>query len=130
VYEVCDLSRLKLRAVRCGVWFRALKRIDRVLLDLTLRVCDAVRGRALAKSLRAVVAKLEMALENRVSHIVETVGFQLAARMGLVGLRLGNVSARDWGSDVSFARFLGVMYFNSRPEFRPQVRLSMGTVRI
>lgn len=130
MFDVCDLSRLKLKAMRCGVWFRALKRIDRALLDLTLRVCDVVRGRALARSLCAVVAKLEMALENRVSHVVETVGFQLAVRTGLVGQRLGNVSARDWGRDVSFARFLAVMYINSRSEFRPQVRLSVGTVGV
>lgn len=50
VFDTRDLSRLKMRAMRSGVWFRALERIDRVLLHLTLRVCDAVRGRALAKS--------------------------------------------------------------------------------
>jgi hypothetical protein len=108
--------------MRSGVWFRALRRIDRVLFNLTLRVCDVVRGSALVSSLRAVVAKLEKAMENRVSHVVETVGFQLAFRASLVGQRLGNVSARSWGRDASFARFLAIMYINSRAEFRRCVR--------
>jgi len=130
VFDMRDLSRLKLRAVRSGVWFRVLKRIDRVLLDLTLRVCDTVRGRALARSLCAVVAKLENALENRMSHVIETVGFQLALRTSLVAQRLGNVSARNCGKDVSFASFLAVMYINSRAEFRPRVRVSEGMVTV
>jgi hypothetical protein len=119
VFEKSDLFRLKLRAVRFGVWFRALRRIDRVLLDLTLRVCDGVRGSALARSLRAVVAKLENALGNRVAHVVDTVGFRLALWTGLVAQKLGNVSARNWGKDPSFARFLAIMYINGRGEFRP-----------
>jgi hypothetical protein len=104
--------------MRSGVWFRALKRIDRVLVDLTLRVCEVVRGGALVRSLRAVVAKLENALESRVSHVVTTVGFQLALRTSLVGQKLGNVSARSWGRDASFARFLAIMYINNPAQFR------------
>ena len=89
-----------------------------MLVDLTLKVCDIVRGVALVKSLRAVVAKLENALENRVSHVVETVGFQLASRASLIGQKLGNSSAWKWGKDASFARFLAIMYINSPAEFK------------
>jgi hypothetical protein len=118
VFERSALSALKLRAMRSGVWFRALRRIDRVLVDLTLRVCDVVRGGALVRSLLAVVAKLKNALENRVSYVVGAVGFQLALKASLVGQRLGNFTARSWGRDASFARFLAVMYINSPAGFK------------
>jgi hypothetical protein len=34
--EKAQLLKLKLKAMRSGVWFRALSRIDRVLVDLTI----------------------------------------------------------------------------------------------
>jgi 5-carboxymethyl-2-hydroxymuconate isomerase len=123
--SVCDgaleksaLSKLRLRAIRSGVWFRALRRIDRALMDLTLRVCDGVRGRILAKALLTVVTRLKSALENQVSYVTDEVGFQLACKLSLVAQRLGNVSARGWAFELSFARFLAIMHMNSPGEFR------------
>jgi hypothetical protein len=113
VLEKDKLLKLKLRAVRSGVWFRALRRIDRVLVDLTLKVANDVRSPLLARTLLAVVERLENALGNRVSRLVDGVGFQLARRLSLIGERLGNVSARAWAFDSGFARFLAVMHLNN-----------------
>jgi len=46
-----ELVTLKLRALRDGVWFKALSRIDRKLVDLTIRVVGSVRSATLAKNL-------------------------------------------------------------------------------
>ena len=46
-----QLITLKLRALRDGVWFKALIRIDRKLVDLTIRVVGSVRSATLAKNL-------------------------------------------------------------------------------
>ena len=113
VLEKGQLLKLKLRAIRSGVWFRALRRIDRVLVDLTLRVSNNVRSPLLARTLLAVVERLENALGNQVSRLVETVGFQLARRLSLIGEKLGNVSAGAWAFDSGFARFLAVMHLNN-----------------
>ncbi|MGC9346152.1 MAG: hypothetical protein ACP5ER_05130 [Candidatus Bathyarchaeales archaeon] len=112
------LRRLKLKAVRRGVWFRVLSRVDRALVDLTMKVVDGVRSFRLAKALFSVVEKLEDALESRVSHALKEVGFPLARRLGLFAQKWGNSFARSWMSDVSFAKFLAIMHINNPGEFK------------
>ena len=65
IFEREKLRLLKLKAKRTGVWFKALTNLDRVLIDLVIKVVDRVRSVKLAKSLSTVVRKLEEALENR-----------------------------------------------------------------
>jgi hypothetical protein len=114
-----ELFRLKLKAIRSGVWFRALRRIDRVLVDLTLRVSDNVHSHTLANALLSVVARLEDALKSRVTRVTEEVGFQLARKASLIAQRFGNAAARNWATSLSLARFLAIMYMNDRGRFKP-----------
>ena len=39
-----QLMKLRLKAMRAGVWFKALPRIDRVLVDLTIKVAENIRS--------------------------------------------------------------------------------------
>lgn len=107
------ILRLKLKAIRSGIWFRALRRIDRALLDLTLRVVDEVNSDTLAKELISVLTVLENALENQVSRAVRGVGFQIARKMSLIAQSWGHVSAASWATDLSFAKFLAIMHINN-----------------
>jgi hypothetical protein len=107
-----QLSRLRLKAVRAGVWFRALPRIDRVLVDLTIRVARSVRSVALAESLLSVARKVEGLLEGKVSRAIREVGFPLACKLGLIAQSWGHKGAQAWGSDEGFARYLAVMKLN------------------
>ena len=54
-----QLVKLKLKAMRAGVWYRALPRIDRVLVDLTIKVANTIRSPHLARSILSVAGKLE-----------------------------------------------------------------------
>ena len=107
-----DLVRLKMKAVRTGIWTRALNRMDRALVDLTVNVVDVVHGFRLAEALWSVVKKLEAALENRVLRAVEEVGYDLAGKLSLLAQKWGNRSAKDWAEDRSFARFLAIVRIN------------------
>jgi hypothetical protein len=107
-----QLLKLKLKAMRSGVWFRALPRIDRVLFDLTLKVAGTVRSFILAKSILAVVRKLESVMESRFLRAVREVGFSIARRLGLIAQGWGNAAAKDWGSDRGFAKYLAAMSLN------------------
>ena len=98
---------------RTGVWFKALTNLDRVLIDLVIKVVDRVRSVKLAMSLCTVVRKLEEALENRISRIIKTIGFPLACKIVSLAKKWGNSSAEKWLSDISFARFLAIMHLNS-----------------
>jgi hypothetical protein len=106
------LMKLKLRAMRKGVWFRALPRIDRAIVEATLRVKDNVRSLVLIESLCAVAKKLEVLLEGKLLRATREIGFPLAQKLGAIAQEWGNKSARDWGLDLRFARFLAAMNLN------------------
>jgi hypothetical protein len=112
------LRKLKLQAVRRGVWFRGLSRVDRALVDLTMKVVDGVRSFTLAKALLSVIKKLEDAFESRVLRILKEVGFPLARKLSLFAQKWGNNLAQDWMRDVSFAKFLAIMHINSPGVFK------------
>jgi hypothetical protein len=104
-----QLMKLRLKAIRAGVWYRALPRIDRVLIDLTIKVAANIRSFTLAKNILAVMAKLEQLLKNRLSRAIRLIGRPLAKKISSVAQKLGNTSAKQWSSDFSFIRFLAVM---------------------
>jgi hypothetical protein len=110
--EKDQLIKLKLKAMRAGVWFRGLPRIDRVLVDLTIKVAHRVRSVSLAESILSVTRKLEGLLESRVSRAIREVGFPLASKLGMLARKLGHKDAWAWGFDVGFAQYLAVMKLN------------------
>ena len=104
--------------MRAGVWFRALPRIDRVLVDLTIKVASSIRSFTLAKNLLAVTRKLEGLLENSLSRACRAVGLPLAQKLSSVAQKWGNPSAESWPSDSSFIKFLAVMHINEPKTFK------------
>ena len=115
--EKTQLLKLKLKAMRAGVWFRSLRRIDRALVDLTIRVAGTVRSFTLAKNILAVVRKLEDVMENRLLRAVREAGFPVARRLASFAQKWGNGSAKRWGPDVGFARYWAAMSLNERKLF-------------
>jgi hypothetical protein len=110
--DKAQLLKVKLRAMRAGVWFRALPRIDRVLIDLTIKVADTVHSASLAKCVLSVTRKLEDLLESRLARFVRETGVPLACRLSLFAQKWGNLKADEWAKDAGFARYLAVMRFN------------------
>jgi hypothetical protein len=106
------LKKIKLKALRAGVWFKILPRIDRGLFDLAIRVAIKIRSDTLVRSLTAIMNKLEDALGDGVSRTLRSVGFSLARKLSLIAQRWGNISAEKWICELSFHRFLAVIYIN------------------
>jgi hypothetical protein len=113
-----QLIKLRLKAIRAGVWFRALPRIDRVLVDLTIRVAGSIRSTTLARNILAVIRKLDGLLESRLLRAFRGVAHQLAQKLSLMAQKWGNTSAKSWASDVSFVTFLAVMHINEPKTFK------------
>jgi hypothetical protein len=107
-----QLLKLKMKATRAGVWFKALPRIDRVLFDLTIRVTQRIRSPALAISILSVVRKVEDLLESRFARAVKEFGFSLTCRLSLLAQKWGNKAARSWAGDEGFATYLTIMKLN------------------
>ena len=113
-----QLVNLKTKAMRSGVWFKVLQRIDRVLFDLTIRVVDNIRGANLAKSIAVVTRKLEDAMKSSFSNRLKEIGLPLAQKISFTAQKLGNISAAGWMFDSSFAIFLAVMHVNDVKIFK------------
>lgn len=106
------LVRIRLVARRRGVWFRALSGIDRVLLDLSLKVTRAIRSPVLMGALMTIVGKLQDALESRVGRQMRSIGVPLAEKISMIALKWGNGTAREWARDLGFIRYLTIMKMN------------------
>ena len=102
------LAKLRLRAIRRGVWFRALGDVERKLLDLTIAVVERVHSVRLAKLVSSIVERLLCAVEGRLSRLVRVRGRGLAEKLSRVAVGWGNESAVCWATDLGFIEYLAV----------------------
>jgi hypothetical protein len=109
-----QLVKLRLKAMRAGVWYRALPRIDRVLVDLTIRVADIIRSPHLARSILSIAGKLEGLLESKLQRAVREFGLPIARKLSLFAQKWGNAAAEKWASDDGFARYWAAIKLNER----------------
>ena len=110
-----DLVKVKTRALRRGIWYSALTRMERACIDLVIRLVDKVHSRLLAKVLFSIMEKLEAAMEGKVSRLMREVGSNLAKKLSKIASEWGNTSAVRWAEDSSFIRYLTITYLNVAP---------------
>jgi hypothetical protein len=105
-----ELVRLRQRALRRGVWYRILSRIERSLVNLAIAAVSRVRSLVLAQSLAFIVGKLSGVFVSGVQRQVQAVGFPLARRFSCIAQKWGNASASCWACDFGYAVFLAVCF--------------------
>jgi hypothetical protein len=79
-----QLMKLRLKAIRTGVWFKVLPRIDRVLVDLTIKVASNICSFTLASNILSVIRKLENIMESKFLRTIREVGFPFAKKISLI----------------------------------------------
>ena len=106
------LLRVRARAFRQGIWFRALSRMERGVFDLTVRCVERIRSCVLARMISGIVAKLLRTLKPSFLETAMRVGGEIADEVSDIALEWGNAGASRWRRDLGFARFLGVTAVN------------------
>jgi hypothetical protein len=109
------LDGVRRRAWRKRVWFTACTRLERGLMDLTIRYVDTVRSARLALILGRVVVKILKACWSRFVRRVDRAGAELAARLSRIGAIWGMAHAAAWKGEKAFIRWAGVNAVNSLP---------------
>lgn len=99
-------------AMRKRVWFSVLGRVERGIVNLTIRCVEEVRSVKLAMIVEAIVDKLEEAVRSRVERLMGSVGSSLAQMIAEIAVSWGNVEAVEWASDRGFIRYVTVMEMN------------------
>jgi hypothetical protein len=107
------LAKLRLKALRRGVWFRDLKQSERKLLSLTIRVVQRVHSFILAKLISRIVGKLCEAMESRIFRLMRTEGRTLAEKISKIGQAWGNRAAKSWAKDSGFIQYLTINTLSS-----------------
>ena len=107
------LAKLRLKALRRGVWLRDLKQGERKLLSLTIRVVERVRSFMLARLVSQIVSKLCEAMESRIFRFMRTKGRSLAERISKIAEAWGNRAAKFWANDRGFIQYLTVSNLSS-----------------
>jgi len=108
--SVGAIAEAKKLALRHRVWFRTLRRVERGIIDLTVKYVDNIKSVMLAKVLTAIMEKLQSAVESIVDRLVRTVGLPLAQKISDIAVSWGNHLAAKWAYDLAFAKFLVVNY--------------------
>ena len=100
------------RAVRQRIWFRALSRVERGIVDLTIRCVERIRSRALAGIVSTIVTKILKHLKPSFLETAMRVGRDLADEISSIAVEWGNECASRWRHDCDFVRYLGVKAVN------------------
>jgi hypothetical protein len=87
--------------------------LERAQVDLTLRMLERVRSPFLAKVLDSIIKKLSVALQSKVSALIQGVGFPQALTLSRIAKSWGHRTAEKWNNNREFARFLAIMHLNS-----------------
>ena len=107
------LAALKMRSMRRGIWYKVISVLERVQVDLTIRMLERVRSPFLARVLDSIIKKLSVALQSNVSTLIQGVGFPQALKLSRIAKSWGHRTAETWNSNREFARFLAIMHLNS-----------------
>src|SRR5260370_42279921 len=95
------LVGLKTRGLRRRVCFWALDRMERGLVDLTIRWVDKVRSGRMTETLMRILLKLAQALETGIGRVLGR-GRVLAIRASELAVGWGNRSAFSWRFEQAF----------------------------
>src|SRR3989441_5535181 len=101
------LIGIKTRGLRRRVWYRALDRMERGFVDLTIRWVDKVRSGRMTETLMQILAKLAMALETGMGRVLGR-GKVLATKASELAVGWGNGPAFNWRFEEAFCNALGL----------------------
>jgi len=107
-----DLVKIKSRAIRTRVWFKNLSKMERAIINLTIKCVEKVRSLTLQSCLSSIVCKIREALENCFLVKAEKIGRQLVENLSSVAWKWGNKTASNWKRDEGFIIYLGVNSLN------------------
>ena len=111
------LIDVRKKALRRGIWFRALNGFDRAFIDLTIHVVEKIRSVDLGKEIVKVLKKLNDALKSPFVRLMETYGLKQARKLSDQALSWGYSEAERWAHNISFIKYLAVIEINNPMKF-------------
>jgi len=107
------LDDVRRRALRRGVWFRSLDRLERGIVSLAAHLIDRVESEVLGVVLVKILRKLNDAMRSGFARCMEVFGFRRAREVAGQAVTFGCVGARSWAEDMGFVRYLTFVEVNA-----------------
>jgi hypothetical protein len=111
------LEGLRRRALRSKAWFR-LERVERAVVELTIKVVDRVKNATLAGIILRIADKLRRWIKPSFKEVALSIGRPLAERISCVAEAWGNHEAKEWLKDPGFILYLGISWLNTPKPLR------------
>ena len=108
------LMKVKSRALRNRTWYKTLSRMERGIIDLTIKCVEKIRSHVLAKMVSMIVSKILRTLKEDFMAEAEKVGREIAEKLSVIAQDWGNRACFLWKCDNGFVKFLGVNALNTR----------------
>ena len=106
------LSNVRGKAIRRGVWFKALDNLERGIITLASRVVDRVESAVLGVEIVKILRKLSDAMKSGFSRLMEEYGVFQARKLAAQAAEWGNRKAEEWASDIGLIRYLTLIDMN------------------
>jgi len=103
------LSRVRSKAIRRGVWFRALDTLERGILTLASHVVDRVESVVLGVEIVKILKKLNDAMKSEFTKWMEQYGFIKVKKLAAQAMEWGNRDAIQWISEVSYIEYVTML---------------------
>jgi hypothetical protein len=104
------LKKIRRRALRKGVLYNSLDRVEQGILSLASRILDKVRSKMLGVEIVNILAKLREAMKSDFRKHVESYGIEKAKKM-IEAAYIFN-SRVEWFS-LEYARYLAFIDYNN-----------------
>lgn len=108
-----DLAKIKARALRTRIWFKALSKVERAIVDLTMKCTQTIRSHVLMSTVTAIVNKILQSFEESFMTRAERIGQGIVEALCAIAEKWGNKSSSTWKRDVRFTIYLGVSALNT-----------------
>ena len=96
LYTKSFLKGVRLEALRKRVWYRALDRVERGIINLTCSIIDRVESAVLGSVLVRIIDRLREAMKGDFVKVVESVGCERARRLALLARGWCYWDVRGW----------------------------------
>jgi hypothetical protein len=106
-----ELINARARALRKRIWYTAISKVERGIINLTLKCIKKVTSNRLILILNKIVTKIKRFLKH--SNKIEQEGFLKANINIKIACSWGNVKAKKWIEDSSFRICVGLNSLSS-----------------
>ncbi|MDH5462645.1 MAG: hypothetical protein OEX09_10555, partial [Candidatus Bathyarchaeota archaeon] len=76
--------KVKSRALRNRTWYKTLSRMERAIIDLTIKCVEKVRSHVLAQMVSMIISKILRTLKEDYMTTAEKVGLEIIEKLSVV----------------------------------------------